>query len=168
MRAMSSQPTGMSDEGALLPIHTVARRFGMRASTLRYYEERDLVVPVSLHSGRRWYGPEEIRRLAVIRFWQRQGLMSLEAIRELLDGSSSHTQWQEIVQRHIRALQQQVEQLQQVQSYIAQSLACEYHDRLDDCPNYEALIWGDLDEEGVGPPARSGPTSPPPFDGKRA
>ena len=136
--------SGPVDRDDLVPIDAVARRFGVRASTLRYYEERGLLEPASRHSGRRWYGPVELRRLAVIRFWQHAGLMSLDVIRELLDGSPSQQQWQQVVQDHIDGLQQQVEQLQRVQAYISQSLSCEYHDCLDDCPDYEALIWQDV------------------------
>jgi MerR family transcriptional regulator, copper efflux regulator len=52
-------------EPDLVPIDEVARRFGLRASAIRYYEERDLVRPASRQGGRRWYGPDEIRRLAI-------------------------------------------------------------------------------------------------------
>lgn len=143
---MSSLPLGdKASQGELFPIDAVARRFGIRASTLRYYEERGLIEPASRHAGRRWYGPREVRRVAVIRFWQRNGLMSLDVIRELLDGPSSQMQWQQVVQRHIDDIQEQVEQLQRVQAHIAQSLSCKYHDSLDDCPDYERMIWADID-----------------------
>jgi DNA-binding transcriptional MerR regulator len=144
---MTSPEKLRSDErsDALVPIDAVARRFGMRASTLRYYEERGLVEPASRHGGRRWYGPREIRRVAIIQFWQRSGLMSLDTIHDLLDGSPSGRHWQEIVQEHIDALRAQVEQLQRVQSFISQSLECTFHDCLDDCPDYEAVVWEELD-----------------------
>jgi MerR family regulatory protein len=35
----------------LMPIDEVARRLGLRASAIRYYEERGLVQPASRHSG---------------------------------------------------------------------------------------------------------------------
>ena len=44
-------------EPGLLPIDEVARRLGIRASAIRYYEDRGLIGPASRHSGRRWYGP---------------------------------------------------------------------------------------------------------------
>ena len=72
----------------MLPIDEVARRLGLRASAIRYYEECGLVEPVSRHAGRRWYGPVEIRRLAIIRYWQSAGLMSLDEIRHVLSGPS--------------------------------------------------------------------------------
>ncbi|HUD36177.1 MAG TPA: MerR family transcriptional regulator [Streptosporangiaceae bacterium] len=42
----------------------VARRLGLRASAIRYYEQRGLLNPVARRAGRRWYGPAQIRRLA--------------------------------------------------------------------------------------------------------
>lgn len=135
----------MVENAELLPIDEVARRFHIRASTLRYYETRGLIAPTSRHGGRRWYGPDQVRRVAVIRFWQQQGLMSLELVRELLDCSSSRHRWQEIVQRHIADLRAQVTQLQEVQEFIQQSLSCSYHDHLDACPDYEDLVWRDYE-----------------------
>lgn len=134
------------DAGELLPIDQVARRFGVKASTLRYYDERGLVRPVSRQGGRRWYGPREVRRVAIIRFWQRKGLTSLDLIGELLDSAASSVPWQQLIQRHIDAMQQEVDELQRAQAVISESLACEYHDSLDDCPDYERMIWEDADD----------------------
>jgi DNA-binding transcriptional MerR regulator len=36
--------------------------------------------------GRRWYGPRELRRLAIIRYWQEAGLMRLGDIGKILAG----------------------------------------------------------------------------------
>src|ERR1700735_4926826 len=85
MCAVSATTTDIS---GLVPIDEVARRFGVRASTIRYYEERGLLDPVSRHSGRRWYGQSELRRLAVIRYWQESALMSLDDIGEMLAGAA--------------------------------------------------------------------------------
>ena len=56
-------PEATPSSAGLVPIDEVARRLGLRASAIRYYEERGLVQPSSRHAGRRWYGPAEIRRL---------------------------------------------------------------------------------------------------------
>jgi MerR family transcriptional regulator, copper efflux regulator len=135
----------------LVPIDEVARRFRIRSSTLRYYETRGLIAPTSRRGGRRWYGPDQVRRVAVIRFWQQQGLMSLGLVRELLDASATSTNWQQVVQLHIDDLRGQVAQLQKVQDFIQQSLSCSYHDRLDDCPDYEDLIWRDFGDPTMCP-----------------
>lgn len=128
-------------DGDLLPIQEISQRFGLKSSTLRYYEKRGLLEPTAVQGGRRWYGPPEIRRIAVIMFWQRSGLMSLNVIGELLDGSSTGRLWQETVARHIEDLHQRIEQLQQIEAFISQSLACPHHESMDECPDYEELIW---------------------------
>ena len=82
-------PRSTTNDAELLPIDEVARRLGIRASAIRYYEERGLVLPLSRQSGRRWYGPSEIRRLAIILYWQEYALMSLDEIGEVLAGSGA-------------------------------------------------------------------------------
>ncbi|MDI9897395.1 MerR family transcriptional regulator [Rhodococcus sp. IEGM 1381] len=123
----------------LVPIDEVVRRFGLKSSALRYYERRGLISPADMHAGKRWYGPREIRRIAIIMFWQRSGLMSLEVIGELLDGSPRGESWQETVAHHVEDLRRRIEQMQQVEAHFRQALACT-HDSLDSCPEYEQLI----------------------------
>src|ERR1700691_4461759 len=89
----------------LVPIDEVARRFGIRASTIRYYEERGLFEPASRHSGRRWYGQRELRRLAIIRYWQESGLMRLDDIGEILAGAEGTGRWGQLIDEHLRTLQ---------------------------------------------------------------
>lgn len=129
----------------LVPIHMVARRFGLKASTLRYYERRGLIEPASRHGGRRWYGPREIRRLAIILFWQRSNLMSLDAVAMIIDRSSTGGLWQEVVTEHLSDLRARIEAMQRVESFVAQSLDCKHHECLDECPDYEELIWETLE-----------------------
>jgi DNA-binding transcriptional MerR regulator len=143
---MSAEPAPVAAPGPedLVPIHTVARRFGLNSSTLRYYESRGLLEPASRHAGRRWYGPREVRRIAIILFWQRGALMSLDEIAEILDRSAPGGPWQTTVSRHLADLRAQIEQLQRVETYVSQALECEHHECLDACPDYEQLIWDTL------------------------
>ena len=129
------------ESGRLLPIHVVARQFGLNSSALRYYEERGLLEPASRHGGRRWYGPHEIRRLAIILFWQRGAMMSLDEVAEILDQSAPGGQWQSTVNQHLADLRAQIERLQRVEAYVSQALECEHHECLDECPDYEHLVW---------------------------
>src|SRR3712207_3009327 len=57
----------------LIPIGEAARRLGVAASTLRYYDDHGLVAPAKRLGGRRWYGKSELRRLALIRMGQALG-----------------------------------------------------------------------------------------------
>jgi MerR family copper efflux transcriptional regulator len=132
--------THTATDPELVPIDEVARRLGLRASAIRYYEERELVQPVSRRSGRRWYGPAEIRRLAIILYWQEYALMSLEEIGEILAGSRSTRGWAEIVRSRIDALGEQIARMNDAREFLVH-VASHHTDSPDGCPHYEADIW---------------------------
>ncbi|MFD6554438.1 helix-turn-helix domain-containing protein [Streptomyces sp. NPDC058398] len=62
-----------------LDIAEVARRAGVPASTLRYYEERGLIVPTGRRGLRRQYDPAVLERLALIALGRSAGF-SLDEI----------------------------------------------------------------------------------------
>jgi MerR family redox-sensitive transcriptional activator SoxR len=64
----------MPDMRHLLPIGEVARRSGVAASALRFYEQRGLIASERAGSGHRRYGRAVLRRIAFIVFAQRIGL----------------------------------------------------------------------------------------------
>jgi MerR family transcriptional regulator, copper efflux regulator len=129
-----------SETSHLVPIDDVARRFGIRASTIRYYEQRGLLEPVSRHSGRRWYGPGELRRLAIIRYWQESGLMPLDDIGEILAGSDGTRQWVELIEQQVRTLRSRIERMQAAREFL-EHVASHHDTAPDGCPHYETLIW---------------------------
>ncbi len=127
-----------------MPIDEVARRFGIRASTIRYYEDRGLLEPVSRHSGRRWYGAAELRRLAIVRYWQGSALMSLDDIAEMLAGDDPDRAgtWRELVDGQIGRLREQIARMEAASAFLEHVVS--HHDTAPDgCPHYEALIWGE-------------------------
>lgn len=134
-----AQPT--DEQSDLIPIDEVARRLGLRASAIRYYEERGLIEPVSRHSGRRWYGQAEIRRLAIIQYWQRSGLMSLQEISDILTKSGTR-QWTHVVEQRIEALRLQIDRMETAREFLAHILSYHPDSSPDGCPYYEALISG--------------------------
>ncbi len=136
----------MADDPAstdeLVAIDEVGRRLGLRASAIRYYEECGLIEPASRHSGRRWYGTAEIRRLAIIRFWQSSGLMSLAEIGEILDGAGTARPWSTLVRERIDALSAQIQRMQDAKEFLEHVLSHHAGSTPDGCPHYEALIFG--------------------------
>jgi MerR family copper efflux transcriptional regulator len=125
----------------LIPIDEVARRLRITASTIRYYEQRGLVLPVSRHAGRRWFGPEEVRRLAIIRYWQQAGRMSLEEISDILAGPSDARVWQRIIQDRIAELTTQIESMQAAREHLEHVLAHHAESPPDGCEHFERYIW---------------------------
>jgi DNA-binding transcriptional MerR regulator len=73
----------VTDDGKQLAIGEVAQRAGMTASRIRYYEARGLLTPPGRVSGKRRYGSDVLRRLAIIDAAQRVGF-GLDEIRDLL------------------------------------------------------------------------------------
>ena len=65
-----------------LDIADVARRTGLTARALRFYEARGLVRPLRSSSGRRFYGPAELERVHQIVTLKRAGL-TLQQIQRL-------------------------------------------------------------------------------------
>lgn len=129
-------------EEPLVPIDAVARRLGIRASTIRYYEQRGLLDPISRRSGKRWYGQAEVRRLAIIRYWQESGLMSLDDIAEILAGPDGTEQWRQLIDQQLLTLKARIERTEAAKEFLEHVVS--HHDEAPDgCPHYEALIWGD-------------------------
>ncbi|MBC7664447.1 MAG: redox-sensitive transcriptional activator SoxR [Caulobacter sp.] len=77
----SSDPT--LDDGDWIAIGPFARRAGVAASTLRYYEAEGLLHGARSESGRRRYPRSTLRRVAFIRVAQQIGL-TLDQIRTAL------------------------------------------------------------------------------------
>jgi MerR family transcriptional regulator, copper efflux regulator len=127
------------DDGSadLIPIDEVARRLGVRASAIRYYEQCGLVEPAARRSGRRWYGPAEIRRLAIIRYWQESALFSLEDIGELL--SARGNRWQEVIGEQLETLGARIERMEAAREFLAH-VSSHHESSPDGCPHYEAVI----------------------------
>jgi redox-sensitive transcriptional activator SoxR len=73
----------MNELALQMPIGEVAERAGMSASRIRFYEARGLLLEPDRAGGKRRYGEEVLRRLAIIDAAQRVGF-TLEEIRDLL------------------------------------------------------------------------------------
>lgn len=69
-----------------LSIGQVARRAGIRPSTIRYYERIGLLPKPPRSSGRRRYDESILERLAIVQFAKRLGF-TISEIKTLLSGS---------------------------------------------------------------------------------
>ncbi|HEX4087940.1 MAG TPA: MerR family transcriptional regulator [Trebonia sp.] len=119
----------------------MARRLGLRASAIRYYEERGLVRPSARRAGRRWYSADDIRRLAIIGYRQRAGQMSLDEIGEILAGPAATRGWAQIVQDRIEALRRQAEQANAAREQLEHVLSHHRDSPPDGCHHYESRIF---------------------------
>ncbi len=86
----------------LIKIGRFAKLAGTNLRTLRYYEERELIVPTyRSEGGFRYYRPTDVNRVRLVRDLQDLGL-NLDKIRELLGGRQATLNPTEFLQR-IRA-----------------------------------------------------------------
>ncbi|WP_369201471.1 MerR family transcriptional regulator [Streptomyces sp. PU-14G] len=148
-------PDTAAADNDLLPIEEVARNFGLNTSALRYYERRGLLQPAARRGGKRWYGPAEVRQLALISFWQRCGLMGLTDIATLIARQPDTPNWKQVVDGRIAALDTQIQQMTTARDYLQHLTTCPRKHSLDGCPYFEEVIR-------QFPQRRAAPTDPPP------
>jgi len=101
-----------------------------------------LLTPASRHAGRRWYGPTEIRRLAIIQYWQRYGLMSLDEIGDILAGPAAGRRWGQLVRDRIDSLGAQIERMEATREYLEHVLSHHPDSAPDGCGHFEAMLFG--------------------------
>jgi MerR family transcriptional regulator, redox-sensitive transcriptional activator SoxR len=119
----------------LLTIGEVARRAGVRASAIRYYEEAGLLEEPERVSGKRRYDEEALRRLALIGGAKRAGF-TLGEIRTLLHGFPAGTgaaqRWQALASKKLDEVDEAIAQLRQTRGLLEEALRCECAS-LDEC-----------------------------------
>ena len=110
-----------------LAIGEVARRAGLTASAVRYYGRAGLVPEPGRVGGKRRYGPEVLRRLALIEASKRAGLTIAE-IRALLHGypdeAAAPERWRSLASRKLEEADELMARLQQMRVLLAEALRC--------------------------------------------
>jgi DNA-binding transcriptional MerR regulator len=122
-----------------MTIGAVAALTGRRPSSIRYYEQIGLLPPVPRVSGRRVYGPETVRALAVIETGQRAGL-SLDEIRALLSASpgdqAAIERLRELAAAKLPEITALIARTEIVRGWLESAARCECPS-LDDCPLFD-------------------------------
>ncbi len=128
----------MNDERRGLAIGEVAGQAGMSASRIRYYEARGLLPQPERVSGKRRYGPDVLRRLAIIDAAQRVGF-GLEEIRDLLASRDelAHERLRELALAKLPELEQLIERATSVRRLLEICSEC-------DCESIDVCRMFDL------------------------
>lgn len=120
---------------ALISIGVVARRTGVSASALRFYEEEGVLPAPTRVSGRRYYGPEALRRIDVLRFAQQAGF-TLEEIKTLFHGFGAETplseRWHCLARAKLAELDLLAKRIQRMRRALTLGLRCGCL-RIEDC-----------------------------------
>jgi MerR family redox-sensitive transcriptional activator SoxR len=118
-----------------LAISDVARVFGLRTSTIRYYEQIGILPPPMRKNGKRRYNNSVLSRLAVV-LHAREAGFTLEEIRELFFGFRPGTpppkRWHQLSQRKIAELRNRMKRLKLMETLLKSTENC-HCDALDEC-----------------------------------
>lgn len=110
-----------------LTIGEVAKRTGLRASALRYYEEVGVLPPATRVGGQRRYDEAVLARLAVIRLAQEVGF-SVAEIRALVDGFDTAgiapERWQEMARYKLADVDALLRRAERMKRLLEASLEC--------------------------------------------
>jgi MerR family redox-sensitive transcriptional activator SoxR len=112
----------------LLTIGEVARRAGIRASAIRYYEEAGLLPEPERVGGKRRYDEEVLRRLDLIWGAKRAGF-TLGEIRTLVCGFPAETgaaeRWRVLDTEKLGEVEEAIVQLRTTRDLLQEALRCE-------------------------------------------
>ena len=111
-------------------IGEVARRVGVRPSTVRYYESCGLIAPQERVGGKRVYGHDAIERLALIVYAKRIGF-SLKEIRTLIEGFSD-ARWSRLAATKLAELDAMSEKIDAMRAALEKMSDCACID-VDQC-----------------------------------
>lgn len=126
-----------------LPIGQAARQSGVKAPTIRYYEQIGLLPPPPRSEGnRRQYDAGDLRRLAFIRHARELGF-EIEAIRTLLmlqdEPDQSCTAADEIARARLGDVEQRIASLTALKAELERMVAGCAHGRVAECRVIEVL-----------------------------
>jgi MerR family redox-sensitive transcriptional activator SoxR len=112
----------------LLTISEVAKRSGVAASALRFYEDRGLIVSQRAGSGHRRYERSVLRRIAFIVFAQRVGL-TLEEIGDELaklppGRVPTRRDWSRLSRGWSERIDQRIAELHRLRAGLTECIGC--------------------------------------------
>jgi MerR family transcriptional regulator, redox-sensitive transcriptional activator SoxR len=112
----------------LMTIGEVARRSGVAASALRFYEDRGLIASERAGSGHRRYPRSVLRRIAFIVFAQRVGLTLDEIGAELAklppDRAPNRRDWARLSSGWSTRIDEQIAQLERLKVGLTECIGC--------------------------------------------
>lgn len=118
----------MTDDDRVLSIGEAAARLGIATSTLRFYEDQDLIVSNRTSGGQRRYARDVLRRVSFIRAAQQVGL-PLSEIRESLeslpeDRAPTKDEWERFAEAWRPRLDAQISTLEGIRDRLTSCIGC--------------------------------------------
>lgn len=112
----------------LITISEVARRSGVAASALRYYEERGLISSERTGAGHRRFERAVLRRIAFIVYAQRVGLtldeIGVELAKLPVDREPTREDWSRLMGRWTARIRARIAELERLESSLTDCIGC--------------------------------------------
>jgi DNA-binding transcriptional MerR regulator len=125
----------------LLAIGELARRAGVTASTVRYYEELGLLPAPARVSGQRRYPESAARLVAAILLYSDAGFTLAE--QKTLIATRAPGERRQLMRRKLAELDEQIARARAVREAISHGLRCP-HEEMTQCPNFNAGVTARL------------------------
>jgi len=114
-------------------IGEVAFATGLTASAIRFYEKAGLVKPAR-SGGRRWFGPKDCARLAMIAWFRKAGFSLSETAAMLAPSANADEGWRAAGAAAAERLRSEISEREQLLSRLNAVLAsCPCHDPVECC-----------------------------------
>lgn len=121
-----------------MDISEVAKRAGVAASTLRYYEKKGLIASVGPRGVRRRFAPGVLNQLALIALGQAAGL-SLDEIHSMLSPHGGPDIDRRLLSAKADDIDATIKQLRAVSRGLRHAAACPAPSHAE-CPTFQALL----------------------------
>lgn len=121
-----------------MDIAEVAKRAGVPASTLRYYEKKGLIASVGRQGIRRSFAPGVLNQLALIALGQAAGL-SLDEISTMLSPNGGPAINRQLLAAKADEIDQTIKQLRAVSRGLRHAAACGAPSHAE-CPTFQQLL----------------------------
>lgn len=136
-----------------LDIGEVARRSGLPASTLRFYEQKRLIAPVGRHGLRRLFDAAVLERLALIALARAAGFPLDEIALMLAPDGQPRIDRQRLIAK-AEELDETIRQLRVMRDGLRHAAACRAPSHME-CPTFQRLLKAAA--RGAFPTPKGGP-----------
>jgi len=134
-----------------MDIAEVARRSGLPASTLRFYEEKGLISSVGRQGLRRLFNPRVLEQLALIALGRAAGF-SLDEIARMLGAEGNPKIDRELLVSKADELDRTMQKLMAMRDGLRHAAVCSAPSHME-CPTFRRLLGlaatGAIDNEGT-------------------
>ena len=123
-----------------MDIATVAKRSGLPASTLRYYEEKGLIASLGRHGLRRVFDPSVLERLALVALGRAAGF-SLDDIARMFSADGRPSIDRRMLASKATELDRTIRRLSAMRDGLRHAAACRAPSHME-CPTFRKLLAG--------------------------